>query len=80
MTKAIKISNMAANLVERQFREYRPRKLSLTDITYILYNGKFCYLSTILDEYYEYITIGIYSLKGIIMQHKDECMFHTINN
>lgn len=30
---------------------YGPRYVLLTDITYIPYNGKFAYLSTILDAY-----------------------------
>ena len=51
MAKAIKTSNVADNLVNRKFTEYGPRKILLTDITYIPYNGKFCYLSTILDAF-----------------------------
>ena len=49
MAKALKTSNVAENLVNREFAKYGPRKILLTDITYIPYNGKFCYLSTILD-------------------------------
>lgn len=49
MAKALKTSNVAENLVNRDFTKYGPRKILLTDITYIPYNGKFCYLSTILD-------------------------------
>lgn len=49
MAKALKTSNVAENLVNREFTKYGPRKILLTDITYIPYNGKFCYLSTILD-------------------------------
>ena len=51
MAKAIKTNNVAGNLLERKFTEYGPRKVLLTDITYIPYNGKFAYLSTILDAY-----------------------------
>ena len=51
MAKAIKTNNVADNLLERKFTEYGPRKVLLTDITYIPYNGKFAYLSTILDAY-----------------------------
>lgn len=51
MAKAIRTNNVADNLLERKFREYGPRKVLLTDITYIPYNGTFAYLSTILDAY-----------------------------
>ena len=51
MAKAIRTNNVADNLVKRQFEAYGPRKVLLTDITYIPYDGKFCYLSTILDAF-----------------------------
>ena len=51
MAKALKTSNVAENLVNREFTKYGPRKILLTDITYIPYDGKFCYLSTILDAF-----------------------------
>ena len=51
MAKALRTSNVATNLLNRQFTELGPRMVLLTDITYIPYNGIFCYLSTILDAY-----------------------------
>lgn len=51
MQKAIKTSNYADNLLQREFEKYGPRMVLLTDITYIPYNGVFAYLSTILDAY-----------------------------
>jgi transposase InsO family protein len=51
MAKAIKTNNVADNLVKRQFESYGPRKVLLTDITYIPFKGKFCYLSTIIDAF-----------------------------
>lgn len=51
MAKAIRTSNVADNLVNRGFEDYGPRKVLLTDITYIPLDGCFCYLSTILDAY-----------------------------
>lgn len=51
MAKAIKTNNVAANLVKREFEKHGPRKVLLTDITYIPVNGEFCYLSTILDAF-----------------------------
>lgn len=49
MAKALRTSHVADNLVNRDFESRGPRKVLLTDITYIPYDGKFCYLSTILD-------------------------------
>lgn len=51
MAKAIKTNTVADNLVKRQFESHGPRKVLLTDITYIPYKGIFCYLSTIMDAY-----------------------------
>ena len=49
MQKAIRTNNSAENLVNREFEAHGPRRILLTDITYIPLNGSFCYLSTILD-------------------------------
>jgi len=51
MAKALKTSNVADNLVNREFEKYGPRMILLTDITYIPYDGKFAYLSTIKDAF-----------------------------
>lgn len=51
MAKALKTNNVAQNILNREFTEHGPRRVLLTDITYIPYNGSFCYLSTILDSY-----------------------------
>lgn len=51
MAKALKTNNVADNLLKRKFTEYGPRKVLLTDITYIPCNGTFAYLSTVLDAY-----------------------------
>ena len=48
MAKAMKTSNVAPNLVKREFRQ-GVRKVLLTDITYLFYADGSCYLSTILD-------------------------------
>lgn len=50
MAKAMKTSNVAPNLVKREFRQ-GVRKVLLTDITYLFYVDGKCYLSTILDAY-----------------------------
>lgn len=51
MARALKTNHVAENLVQRKFESYGPRVVLLTDITYILFNGRFCYLSTILDAF-----------------------------
>ena len=51
IAKALKTNNVADNLVNREFTEHGPRKILLTDITYIPLNDEFIYLSTILDAY-----------------------------
>lgn len=50
MAKALKTSNVAPNLLNREFETHGPRAVLLTDITYII-NGKAprCYMSTIID-------------------------------
>lgn len=51
MAKALRTSNVADNLLQREFESYGPRVVLLTDITYLPYNGTFAYLSTILDAF-----------------------------
>ena len=49
MAKAIKTDAVFYNILNREFEEHGPRKVLLTDITYIPYCGIFCYLSVIID-------------------------------
>jgi len=51
MAKALKTNAVADNLVKREFREHGPRKVLLTDITYIPFNNGFSYLSVITDAF-----------------------------
>jgi transposase InsO family protein len=51
MGKALKTNNVSPNLVNREFTKFGPRKILLTDITYIPYNGIYCYLSTVIDAF-----------------------------
>lgn len=53
MAKAIRTNAVADNRVKREFRLHGPRKILLTDITYIPYSGTFCYLSVIKDAFTE---------------------------
>lgn len=55
MAKAIQTNAVADNKVKREFRLHGARKILLTDITYIPYHGKFCYLSVIKDAFTEQI-------------------------
>lgn len=51
MMKELRSDVVADNLVDRKFKEYGPRMVLLTDITYIRVQEDFCYLSTIIDAY-----------------------------
>ena len=51
MTRTLKTSSVADNLLRREFECYGPRMVLLTDITYLPYNGMFAYLPTILDAF-----------------------------
>ena len=44
-----KKSHVAPNIINRGFKHPKVRSRFLTDITYIPYNGTFCYLSPVLD-------------------------------
>ncbi len=49
LAKALKTSNVAPNVVNRDFHSRGARKVLLTDITYLFYADLCCYLSTVLD-------------------------------
>ena len=51
IAKALKTSNYAPNILDRQFTVYGPRIVLLTDITYIPYMGDTAYLSVIMDAF-----------------------------
>lgn len=51
MAKEMRTNTVFENLVNREFEEHGPRKILLTDITYIPCCGVFFYLSVILDAY-----------------------------
>ena len=50
MTAQTKMSSHAPNVVERNFKQW-PRKVLLTDITYLFFSDSRCYLSTVLDAF-----------------------------
>ena len=49
MMREMQSNQIAPNVLDRNFDAYLPREACLTDITYIPYNGTYCYLSTIKD-------------------------------
>ncbi len=51
MAQSLRTTNVASNILNREFTLHGARKVLLTDITYIPYNGTFAYLSTILDAF-----------------------------
>lgn len=51
MAKAIKTNAVFPNVVNREFVKGGVRRVLLTDITYVFYDGGVCYLSTILDAF-----------------------------
>lgn len=73
MQAALKTNNIADNLVNRKFKERGPRKILLTDITYINYSDKRCYLSTILDAYTKQILSYVLS-KSLDVDFVLECV------
>ena len=50
MAKALATNHIAPNIVNREFSR-QPRKVLLTDITYLFFENGKCYLSTILDAF-----------------------------
>ena len=50
-------SNVKPNLVKRNFNVDRENQIWVTDITYLIFNGKRAYLSTILDLYNRKIVV-----------------------
>ena len=51
MAKALQTNSIVDNHVNREFRSHGPRKILLTDITYIRLSNRFVYLSVIKDAF-----------------------------
>lgn len=62
MAKALKTSDVAENLLQREFEKYGPRAVLLTDITYLPYKGAVAYLSTIIDAYTKQVLAYVVSV------------------
>ena len=76
MAKALRTSNVAPNILNREFRDHGPRKVLLTDITYLLYGkGGRSYMSTILDAYTKQL------LAYVVSQSLEvDFVLETVNN
>ena len=75
MLKESEVSEVAENLLERKFREYGPRCVLLTDITYLFYGrGNKAYLSSIKDAYTKEILAHVVS-----SNMKEDFVLETIN-
>ena len=62
MAKALKTSNVAENLLNREFKKHGARAVLLTDITYMFYgNSQKAYLSTIMDAFTKQILAFVLS-------------------
>ena len=62
MAQSIKTSYVAPNLLNREFRLHGPRKVLLTDITYMPFGqGQRGYLSTIIDAYTKQVLSYVFS-------------------
>jgi putative transposase len=62
LAKAMQTNHIAPNLLDRKFRAYGPRTVLLTDITYIpRSDGKFSYLSVIMDAFTKEILAHVVS-------------------
>lgn len=62
MAKALKTSNVAKNLLNREFKDHGSRMVLLTNITYMFYgNVQKAYLSTILDAFTKQILAYVLS-------------------
>lgn len=75
MAKALKTSSVAANLLNREFREHGPSTVLLTDITYLHYSGKKAYLSVIKDAYTKQILSYVLS-----QSFEVDFVLETVNN
>ena len=65
IAKALKTSNYAPNILDRQFTVYGPRIVLLTDITYIPYTGDTAYLSVIMDAFTRQILAHVLSPESV---------------
>ena len=88
MQRAMRTSDIAPNLVKREFLQHGARKILLTDITYLFYAGDRCYLSTILDAYTREVlayklskefdaSFVLETVDSLLKKHRDCFLDHT---
>ena len=77
ITRALKSSNYADNLLERHFEDYGPGYVLLTDITYFFYGKERnrAYLSTIKDAFTKQILAYVLS-----ESLEEDFVLETVNN
>ena len=74
MARELKSNNYADNLVNREFENHGPRKVLLTDITYLPFNNTFAYLSTVIDAFTKQV------LSYVLSDNlKEDFVLETIN-
>ena len=74
MARELKSNNYADNLVNRDFENHGPRKVLLTDITYLPFNNTFAYLSTVIDAFTKQV------LSYVLSDNlKEDFVLETIN-
>lgn len=91
MVKALKSSNVAPNLLERNFEGFGPGYVLLTDITYFFYSSKRkkAYLSTIKDAFTKQILAYVLSpsleedfvletVENLFRDHKNDIHTHSM--
>ena len=92
MAKAMKTNAVADNLLKREFKTHGPRKVFLTDITYLSLHNGFIYLSVIMDAFTEQVLSYVLSdslevdfvldtVKSLVKNHgtsiDSEAMIHS---
>lgn len=78
MIRAMKTNSLSDNLVNREFKEHGPRKILLTDITYIRIGDKFAYLSVIMDAFTKEVLSYVLSESleiDFVLQRKVDMIF-----
>ena len=88
MQRSLRTSDIAPNLVNREFLKHGARKILLTDITYLFYVDDRCYLSTILDAYTREVlayklskefdaSFVLETVDGLLAKHQDSFLDNT---
>ena len=77
MAKMLQTNKIADNFLRRRFRQLGPRRVFLTDITFIRFKGRFVYLSVIIDAYTKQVMAYVLS-KSLEVDFVLETLRHMI--